>query len=202
MHSSSSRTACNSPGYSNATSPAPNSRPSKVTSPHEPERCRPASLSSVDLMTRSAPARVLLSACSSSVLPRQPKNHTGMKMPNELYLCVSQIVGMFPPSMTYSLPVIEEARSDARKATSSATSSGRFGRPSGIPPSECIRFCRAVVVSVFASFASRSINRVASQPWRSGAPEASAQDLFLRNDLAHVLHIVAPNVAQEFSTTA
>ena len=32
--------------------------------------------------------------------------------------------------MTYSLPVIEEARSDARNATSSATSSGRFGLPS------------------------------------------------------------------------
>ncbi len=38
--------------------------------------------------------------------------------------------------MTYSLPVIEEARSDARNATSSATSSGRFGLPSGIPPSQ------------------------------------------------------------------
>jgi hypothetical protein len=37
--------------------------------------------------------------------------------------------------MTYSLPVIEDARSEARNATNSATSSGRFGRPSGIPPS-------------------------------------------------------------------
>ncbi len=35
-----------------------------------------------------------------------------------------------------------------RKATSSATSSGRPGRPSGIPPSESISPCRAVSRSV------------------------------------------------------
>jgi hypothetical protein len=34
----------------------------------------------------------------------------------------SQIVGMFPPSMTYSLPVIDEARPETRNATNSATS--------------------------------------------------------------------------------
>src|SRR5262245_57905845 len=45
-------------------------------------------------------------------------------------------VGMVPPSMTYSLPVVADARSEARKATSSATSSGQFGRPSGMPPRE------------------------------------------------------------------
>src|SRR5438445_11229184 len=47
-------------------------------------------------------------------------------------LLFSQIVGIFPPSMTYSLPVIEDARSEARNAINSATSSGRLGRPSGI----------------------------------------------------------------------
>src|SRR5204862_2330180 len=55
----------------------------------------------------------------------------------------AQMVGIVPPSITYSLPVIDEARSDARKATNSATSSGRFGRPSGIPPSESMMRCLA-----------------------------------------------------------
>src|SRR5207244_9441671 len=56
---------------------------------------------------------------------------------------VLQMVGMFPPSMTYSLPVIDEARSDARNATNSATSSGRFGLPKGMPPRESIMRCLA-----------------------------------------------------------
>ena len=43
--------------------------------------------------------------------------------------------------MTYSLPVIERARSEAKNATSSATSSGRLGRPSGIPPKAFINPC-------------------------------------------------------------
>src|SRR5215472_17079931 len=38
-----------------------------------------------------------------------------------------------PPSITKSLPVIHEARSDTRNATSSAISAGSPGRPSGIP---------------------------------------------------------------------
>ena len=45
--------------------------------------------------------------------------------------------------MTYSLPVMEEARSDAKNATSSATSSGRFGLPNGMRPSESIMRCLA-----------------------------------------------------------
>jgi hypothetical protein len=53
--------------------------------------------------------------------------------------------------MMYSLPVMADARSDARNAMSSATSSGRAGRPSGIPPSELINPARAVVVSMPAS---------------------------------------------------
>jgi len=58
---------------------------------------------------------------------------------------LSQIVGIVPPSMTISVPVIAEARSEAAKATSSATSAGWLGRPSGIPPSMSISFCLAVV---------------------------------------------------------
>jgi hypothetical protein len=73
-----------------------------------------------------------------------------------------QIVGMVPPSMTYSLPVIDAARSDARKATSSATSAGQPGRPSGMPPSDLINCARAVFRSVLASAASRSIRAVAA----------------------------------------
>src|SRR6185436_2742883 len=79
-----------------------------------------------------------------------------------VFVLLFQTVGMFPPSMTYSLPVIEAARAEARNAINSATSLGRFGRPSGIPPSECIRFFLAAVVSVPARAASRSINLVAA----------------------------------------
>src|SRR5260370_24017594 len=52
--------------------------------------------------------------------------------------------------------LFRSARSDTRKATSSATSSGRPGRPSGIPPSESISPCRAVSRSVPELLANRS----------------------------------------------
>jgi len=55
----------------------------------------------------------------------------------------AQAVGTVPPSMTYSLPVIEAARGETRKATRSATSLGFAGRPSGMPPSELITILRA-----------------------------------------------------------
>ncbi len=54
-----------------------------------------------------------------------------------------QTVGMVPPSMTNSVPVMADARSDSTKVISSATSSGRLGRPNGIPPNMSISFCRA-----------------------------------------------------------
>jgi hypothetical protein len=38
-------------------------------------------------------------------------------------------VGTVPPSMTYSVPVMEAARGEARKATRSGTSLGVDGRP-------------------------------------------------------------------------
>ena len=40
-----------------------------------------------------------------------------------------QTAGTVPPSITYSLPLIDNALSETRNATSSATSSGRPGRP-------------------------------------------------------------------------
>src|SRR3981189_1637150 len=55
---------------------------------------------------------------------------------------VPHTVGTVPPSITYSVPVIEAARGDARNATRSATSLGRAGRPIGMPPSELIRASR------------------------------------------------------------
>jgi hypothetical protein len=59
--------------------------------------------------------------------------------------------------MTYSLPVIDAARSEATKATSSAP-----GRPSGMPPSDFINSSRAVCVSVPELAANRSISAVAA----------------------------------------
>src|SRR5438094_528880 len=41
---------------------------------------------------------------------------------------------MVLPSMTYALPVMDDARSVARNPTSSGTSFGRFGRSRGMPP--------------------------------------------------------------------
>jgi hypothetical protein len=45
-----------------------------------------------------------------------------------------QAVGTVPPSMMYSVPVIDAARGEARSAIRSATSRGMAGRPSGMPP--------------------------------------------------------------------
>jgi hypothetical protein len=49
-----------------------------------------------------------------------------------------------------------------QEPSNSATSSGRLGGPSGIPPSELIKLCLALAVSVPASAASRSINASAA----------------------------------------
>jgi uncharacterized membrane protein YdjX (TVP38/TMEM64 family) len=61
------------------------------------------------------------------------------------FFLLSQTVGIVPPSITNSLPVMAEALSEARNATSSATSSGRLGRPRGMPPIMSISFCRDAV---------------------------------------------------------
>jgi hypothetical protein len=50
----------------------------------------------------------------------------------------SYTVGTVPPSMTYSVPVIEPARGETRNPTRSATSRGFAGRPIGMPPSDAI----------------------------------------------------------------
>lgn len=47
-------------------------------------------------------------------------------------------VGTVPPSMTYSVPVMVAARSEARNAIRFAISAGLDGRPIGIP--EVVRF--------------------------------------------------------------
>ena len=62
--------------------------------------------------------------------------------------------------MTYSLPLIDKARSEIRNATSSVTFSGRPGRQIGIPPRDIINSCQADSMLVLAYLASRSIN-----PW-------------------------------------
>ena len=54
------------------------------------------------------------------------------------------------------------ARGEARKAASSATSSGRPGRPIGMPPSESISILRPPSSSVPASSAIRRISAVAA----------------------------------------
>ena len=52
-----------------------------------------------------------------------------------------QTVGTVPPSITYSVPVIEAARGETRKAIRSATSFGFAGRPSGMPPKPFMMIC-------------------------------------------------------------
>src|SRR6266404_6494963 len=89
-----------------------------------------------------------------------------------------QTVGTVPPSITYSLPWIEAARSDARKATSSATSSGRPGLPIGIPPSESIRLSRAVSASVPALSARRTM-----RPWAAAVSMKPGATVFTRMPL-------------------
>jgi hypothetical protein len=49
-----------------------------------------------------------------------------------------QATGTVPPSMTYSTPWMDAARSDTRNPTSSATSRGLAGRPMGMPPNEAM----------------------------------------------------------------
>lgn len=69
---------------------------------------------------------------------------------------------MLPPSMTDSLPVIEAARSGARKATNSATSVGQAGRLSGMPPSDFSNCSRAAFRSVTEVAANLSIGAAAA----------------------------------------
>ena len=63
--------------------------------------------------------------------------------------------------MTYSLPVIDAARSERRKATNSAPLRASPGRPSGISPSDFIN-CSPRFASVPELAASRSIYAVAA----------------------------------------
>ena len=76
---------------------------------------------------------------------------------------VYQTVGTVPPSITYSLPLIENALSETRNAISSATSSGRPGRPIGIPPRDFINSWRAVCISVPDCLDKRSMRASAAE---------------------------------------
>jgi hypothetical protein len=81
----------------------------------------------------------MTSPCSpSTVFPLWSTKRTGTVTIQFNKAAGPQTVGIVPPSMTNSAPVIYETRSDTKKATSSATSSGRPGRPIGIPPNESI----------------------------------------------------------------
>src|SRR5438874_2324448 len=62
--------------------------------------------------------------------------------------------------MTYSVPVMEAARGETRKATRSATSDGRAGRPIGMPPSDFINPLRAVEHGKAASWRRRTSDDV------------------------------------------
>ena len=50
-------------------------------------------------------------------------------------------VGIVPPSMTYSVPLIEDAWGDTRNRIRLATSWGFAGRPSGMPPMLFMMIC-------------------------------------------------------------
>ncbi len=56
-------------------------------------------------------------------------------------ISTGQTVGTVPPSITYSVPVIEAARGETRKVTRSATSFGLAGLPSGMPPRPFMMIC-------------------------------------------------------------
>jgi len=53
----------------------------------------------------------------------------------------SHTVGTVPPSMTYSVPVIEPALGETTNAMRSATSCGFAGRPMGMPPNARMMIC-------------------------------------------------------------
>jgi thioredoxin reductase (NADPH) len=73
-------------------------------------------------------------ACARSVVIARKYDKPARREPHA--------VGTVPPSMMYSVPVMEAARGEARNATRSATSCGFAGRPSGMPPSESITILR------------------------------------------------------------
>ena len=92
-----------------------------------------------------------------------------------------QTVGTVPPSITYSVPVIEAARGETRKAMRSATSIGLAGRPSGMPPSPFMMIRFALVVGTrLGREALRQCNRrLGFDPAGRNADDANS----LRSDL-------------------
>ena len=55
-----------------------------------------------------------------------------------LHVYLLQATGTVPPSMVYSVPVMDAARLETRNPTNSATSFGFAGLPRGMPPRESI----------------------------------------------------------------
>lgn len=72
--------------------------------------------------------------CPSCAVLRSAARSRPRTGPQKKRTTTVQTVGMVPPSITYSVPVIEAARGETRKAIRSATSIGLAGRPSGMPP--------------------------------------------------------------------
>ena len=67
------------------------------------------------------------------------------------------MVGIVPPSITYSVPVRYPALGETKKPTNSATSSGCAGLPKGIPPKESITLFVASSIVLLALSAIRYI---------------------------------------------
>lgn len=97
-------------------------------------------------------------------------------------------MGTVPPSIVYSVPVIEDARSGARNAIRSATSSGFAGRPSGMPPSASMMIFLPPSRSVPACLASARPNGL-RPPLRSTRRHPHDPDTFGRNFLRYRLAV-------------
>ena len=86
-----------------------------------------------------------------------------------------QAVGTVPPSMTYSVPVMEAARGEARNAMRSATSLGFAGRPSGYAAEQFIDdlLCAFVIRPGLYRRPSTNRRRPRSRPSRGDADDAT-----------------------------
>jgi hypothetical protein len=90
--------------------------------------------------SQSGATPLILSALWSSG-PHRTMSATLSSRGHLASILVRQAVGTVPPSITYSVPVMEPARGEATNAMRSATSRGLAGRPSGMPPSDRMMIC-------------------------------------------------------------
>jgi hypothetical protein len=91
---------------------------------------------------------------------------------------------MFPPSMTYSLPVIEDERSEERNATNSATSSN----------GSCPDFCASSIISSRKAPSTKRQRAIAGGRTIAAAPEPG----YIRCWTFHVPSICCIRVGAEF----